>query len=293
MKKKVDISVIMAAYNGAAYIRQALDSILCQQFNGTFEILVADDKSTDNTRSIIAEYAEKYPTIVVPIYRDNNLGLSDNIYDVMVHASGTYLAICDNDDYWIDPLKLQKQFDYLETHSDCGMLCGASQMVDENNNVLKIIQTPYVESFRELMNNNSDVIAPSIMLRKEQFMLMVLDSKWYIENHFFLDTAWTYWFSYHNAIHYSSDVQTAYRVRSESESHSKSLDKQVQIDKRYWLFKVHFLLHNNVPHDMSLEILSKEYDILYKNAYYYGSINVRQSKSYRLGYFIKKTLRMK
>lgn len=286
----IDISVIMVAYNGEAYIRQALDSIVSQKFSGTFEILVADDRSTDNTAAIIREFAEKYPNIVKPTYREKNLGFSDNIYDVLINAKGTYLAICDNDDYWTNPLKLQKQFDYMEQHPECGFICSAAQLVDEQDRPMNIVRTPYVESFVDLMKSQVDVIAPSIIMRRMQFMQMVADSKWFIEKQYFFDTVWIYWFSYKKAIHYMPDILTAYRVRSESGSHSVDLEKQKNMDKRSWELKVRFMNMHDVDPDTKYEILSSEYDYLYKMAYYYGTEHVKSSKPYRLGRIIKKLL---
>lgn len=290
MSKIVDISVIMVAYNGEAYIRQALDSILGQQFNGSFEILVADDKSTDNTAKIIKEYAENYPSIVIPTYREKNLGFSDNIYDVMIHAQGKYLAICDNDDYWIDSMKLQKQFDYMEQTKDCGFICSAAQLVDEEDRKMKIVKTPYVESFVDLMKSQVDVIAPSIFMRTSQFREMVADSKWFIDKEYFYDTVWIYWFSYKKSIHYMPDVLTAYRVRSESGSHSVDLEKQKYMDKRSWALKVWFMNIHDVDPEIKLDILSSEYDYLYKMAFYYGTEKVIHSKPYQLGRMVKRLL---
>jgi len=286
----IDISVIMVAYNGEAYIRQALDSIVSQKFSGTFEILVADDRSTDNTAAIIREFAEKNPNIVKPTYREKNLGFSDNIYDVLINAKGTYLAICDNDDYWIDPHKLQKQYDYMEQHPECGFICSAAQLVDEQDRPMNIVRTPYVESFVDLMKSQVDVIAPSIIMRRTQFLQMTDDSKWFIDKEYFFDTVWIYWFSYKKAIHYMPDILTAYRVRSESGSHSEDLEKQNKMDKRSWELKVRFMNMHDVDPDTKYEILSSEYDYLYKMAYYYGTEHVKSSKPYRLGRIIKKLL---
>lgn len=291
--KAIDISVIMVAYNGEAYIRQAMDSIVNQQFSGVFELLVADDRSTDNTAEIIREYAEKYPDIVKPIYRERNLGFSDNIYDVLVNAKGTYLAICDNDDYWIDPLKLQKQFDYFEQHPECGFICSAAQLVDEQDKPLNVVETPYVESFVDLMKSQVDVIAPSIIMRRTQFMQMVAESKWFIDKEYFFDTVWIYWFSYKKAIHYMPDVLTAYRVRSESGSHSIDLEKQKMMDKRSWELKVRFMNMHDIDPDTKYEILSSEYDYLYDIAFFHGTEKVKTSRPYKLGKTIKKWLLMK
>ena len=288
--RKIDISVVMISYNGERFIRQALDSVLMQQFTGSYEIVMADDKSTDNTAAIIREYAEKYPDIIRPIYREKNIGMSNNIYETIRLAKGTYIAICDNDDYWTDSLKLQKQYDYMEAHPECGFICSAAQLVDEQDRQMNIVRTPYVESFVDLMKSQVDVIAPSIIMRRTQFVQMVADSKWFIDKEYFFDTVWIYWFSYKKAIHYMPDILTAYRVRSESESHSIDLEKQNKMDKRSWELKVRFMNMHDVDPDTKYEILSSEYDYLYDTAYYHGLEQVKRSKPYRLGRIIKKLL---
>ena len=91
-----------------------------------FEYLIHDDASTDDTADIIREYEIRYPDIIKPIYQTENQ-YSKKIYIVeniqLPIAQGKYIAICEGDDYWTDPLKLQKQVDFLDTHPDY-TLCG-------------------------------------------------------------------------------------------------------------------------------------------------------------------------
>ena len=78
--------------------------------------IVADDASTDSTRAIIQKYAERYPHRFRPIFRPKNLGLNRNLVGALSAARGTYIALCEGDDYWIDPLKLSKQVAFLDRH---------------------------------------------------------------------------------------------------------------------------------------------------------------------------------
>lgn len=116
------VSICSITYNHAPYIRQCLDGMLMQQTNFTFEIIINDDCSTDGTTEIIREYAAKYPDIIKPIFHEENLyqkgqrGFFSKF--VFPKAQGKYIALCEGDDYWTDPLKLQKQVDFLETHPD-------------------------------------------------------------------------------------------------------------------------------------------------------------------------------
>ena len=116
------VSIRCLAYNHKKYISRALDSFLSQRTSFPFEIIVHDDASTDGTTDIIREYEEKYPSIVKPIYEKENMYSKDwNCVEKSIDAciKGKYVAICEGDDYWCDPLKLQKQVEFMERHSNC------------------------------------------------------------------------------------------------------------------------------------------------------------------------------
>ena len=114
------VSICSITYNHAPYIRQCLDGFLMQKTNFPFEIIINDDCSTDGTTEIIKEYAAKYPDLIKPVFHDENQyqkGVRGMyVKYVFPKAQGKYLALCEGDDYWIDPLKLQKQVDFLESH---------------------------------------------------------------------------------------------------------------------------------------------------------------------------------
>ena len=118
------VTIRCITYNHEPYIRQCLEGFVMQKTNFLFEAIVHDDASTDGTAAIIREYAEKYPDIIKPIYETENQyskrnGSLTRIMDA--HMRGKYIAICEGDDYWIDPLKLQKQVDFMEGHPECGL----------------------------------------------------------------------------------------------------------------------------------------------------------------------------
>lgn len=119
MSKIIEVSIICNTYNHEKYIRKTLNSFLMQKTNFAYEVLIHDDASTDNTASVIREYEAKYPNIIKPIYQTRNqYSLGVNITDKyhLPRLQGKYIAICEGDDYWTDPLKLQKQFDTMEKH---------------------------------------------------------------------------------------------------------------------------------------------------------------------------------
>lgn len=118
----VIVSVCVITYNHCNYIRQCLDGILMQQTNFSFEIIVNDDCSTDGTAEIVKEYESKHPQLFKVTYQTENQ-YSKGVRGMFPRfcfprARGKYIALCEGDDYWTDPLKLQKQVDFLEMHQD-------------------------------------------------------------------------------------------------------------------------------------------------------------------------------
>lgn len=140
VKTKALVAIRCITYNHEAYIRDALEGFIMQKTNFPFVAIVHDDASTDGTANIIREYAAKYPDIIKPIYETENQyskhdGSLGRIMTAACEATGAkYIAMCEGDDYWTDPLKLQKQVDFLETHPDYSMCFGNAIEHRENGN---------------------------------------------------------------------------------------------------------------------------------------------------------------
>lgn len=115
------VSIRCLVYNHEPYLRDCLDGFVMQNTNFRFEAVVHDDASTDGSAAIIREYADKYPHIIKPIYEiENQYSKQDGtLYRIVNDACvGKYHAFCEGDDYWTDPLKLQKQVNFLESHPE-------------------------------------------------------------------------------------------------------------------------------------------------------------------------------
>ncbi|MCE3296656.1 MAG: glycosyl transferase family 2 [Crocinitomicaceae bacterium] len=112
------ISICSTTYNLEKYIARAIDSWLMQETAYSFEIVICDDASQDGTVKIIKEYQERFPGKIRLIEAEKNLGMLPNFIRSLNEAHGKYIAVCDGDDYWIDPLKLQKQVSFLEENTD-------------------------------------------------------------------------------------------------------------------------------------------------------------------------------
>jgi len=123
MKKTDPIVYIRCmTYNQEKYIAQCLDGFVMQKTDFSFIAIVHDDASTDKTPLIIQEYAARYPEIIVPVLEKENQYSQGKLSKVMYPLmKGKYIAVCEGDDYWTDPLKLQKQVCFMESHPDYAM----------------------------------------------------------------------------------------------------------------------------------------------------------------------------
>lgn len=135
LSNKIKVSVCIVAYNQEKYIAQCLQSIVDQKVDFDFEVLVGDDCSTDATRQIITEFAEKYPGKIKPIFHPQNIGPYKNYEFVHGKARGEYIAHLDGDDFAL-PGKLQHQVDYLDSHPDCNILWHRMLISNETTGVV-------------------------------------------------------------------------------------------------------------------------------------------------------------
>ena len=146
MNEEIMLSVVCTAFNHAKYIRQCLDGFVMQKTNFKFEVLINDDASTDGTADIIKEYEAKYPDIIKPVYQKENQyskGLLIGKNFLYPRVKSKYATICEGDDYWTDPYKLQKQVDFLEAHPDYSICFHPVKVIwEDKSNPDSIFPTP-------------------------------------------------------------------------------------------------------------------------------------------------------
>ncbi|MEO6230491.1 MAG: glycosyltransferase [Ferruginibacter sp.] len=112
------VSICVITYNHEQYIAEALESVLSQQTNFLTEIIIGEDYSTDGTREICKKFADKYAGIIKLIPAEKNVGMMKNFTNAYKACNGDYIAFIEGDDYWTDPLKLQKQIDFLRANPE-------------------------------------------------------------------------------------------------------------------------------------------------------------------------------
>jgi len=113
------VSVLLISYNHEKFIAQALDSVLMQEVDFDYEIVVGEDCSTDQTRKIVEKYQQKHPNKIQVLLPEKNLGMLRNFVKTFKACRGQYIALLEGDDYWTSRNKLQKQVNFLDTHSEC------------------------------------------------------------------------------------------------------------------------------------------------------------------------------
>lgn len=130
------VTISLVVFNQENYLRQTIESCLIQKVNFPYEIIIHDDNSTDNSAKIILEYAKAYPDIIIPVLQTENQfsqGTEIIAEFILPKAKGKYMAFIEGDDYWIDPLKLQTQIDFLETNPEIVMCFTATKQTYPEN----------------------------------------------------------------------------------------------------------------------------------------------------------------
>lgn len=226
------VAIHCLVYNHEPYLRACLDGFVMQKTNFRFVAVVHDDCSTDGSASVIREYAEKYPDIFRPIYETENQyskhdGSLGRIINAAIDATGAkYIAMCEGDDYWTDPLKLQKQVDILEADETLMACCTDCSVVDHHSVFLKEKRGGVVKddipgryNLREFFRDNHQYPTLSVVYRNTHTEEVRAKHR-HTENAFLGD--WTLWICLliYGDMYYLNEVTCAYRINPTSVTHT-------------------------------------------------------------------------
>lgn len=172
---KILVSACIVTYNHEDYIRKCLEGAINQNVNFKYEVIVGVDKSTDGTLAICEEFKERYPDLIHLYKHETNLGMLGNWMHSLNSCEGKYIAVCEGDDFWTDPLKLQKQIDYLEKNPDVSMCFHPSKIVYVNNQAPNKIVGPkgiinkkeYKFSIPEVIGGRLGITTATMVFRSE------------------------------------------------------------------------------------------------------------------------------
>lgn len=225
---EIIVSVLCLTYNQVLYVRDCLNGFVMQKTDFAFEVIVHDDASTDGTKEIIQEYADRYPNIIKPIFETDNqyskVGFGGIKKIVKPYLKGKYIAFCEGDDYWIDSCKLQKQMHIFRENEQIDFVFTNIDYLYEESG--KRINRFLTTNGRRVSKNfsdhlfNTNFIAPCTWMYKSKFFLV--DDKKYVDASFV--TALEIFAN--GKVFFLDDVTAVYRCIKESASHSASFEKR-------------------------------------------------------------------
>lgn len=168
------VQILMLTYNHEPFIAQAIEGVMMQKTNFIYELVVAEDYSTDGTRAVCIKYKALYPDKITLLINDVNIGAIANAMKILDYSTAKYIALCEGDDYWTDSLKLQKQVDFLDTNPNY-ILCGtdAKILIEDtglyvNDSMLTGIKKNDFEFIDMAIKNR--VITASVLFRNHEVL---------------------------------------------------------------------------------------------------------------------------
>lgn len=280
--KHPQISVVVITYNQQSTIRQMLDSILCQKGDFDLEVIIGEDCSTDDTRTICEEYvrqiesgkwkAEGCEKTIKLLSGSHNLGIMANFARVMKSCTGDYVGICAGDDYWCDDHKLQKQLDYFHAHPDVGVVstAGYKLLVRSNRLVpnaiapIHPIEDGNVKPFYFSPNYRGGVYAMPLSLLIKRDMLQYVDWDEFVRRGFPVeDYPMQAVLAQHTRWGHIPDLCVVYRVYKESASFI-SFDHPKYLQYHQGLANIRRYLNELFPADICFTETQLQEQVFYK-----------------------------
>lgn len=229
------VTILCLVYNHESYIRQCLEGFVMQKTNFRFEAIVHDDASTDGTAAIIREYAEKYPDIIKPIFEtENQYSKGDGSLGriMTAHTHGKYVAICEGDDYWIDPLKLQRQVDFLEGNPEYVLTYTGAYIVNANSEKQRwryFLQKRYSGDVTKYLFCKGSFIITATTCYRSDYIAEFTHEKSMIPFPLKMgDLPLWLFLSLKGKFKYIDEKTTCYRILPQSASHFKEREKRIE-----------------------------------------------------------------
>ncbi len=261
------VSVCLITYNHASHIRECLDGILMQETNFPFEICIGEDDSADGTREICVEYAEKHPDRVRLILRSQSESGREayvaqgnyNYVETLRACRGKYFADADGDDVWLDPLKLQKQFDVMESdpslclvHSDCAVYdeCSGniiSPHIQRDRNVDHVVDSDHSRFMYDVLTSHYKIMTCSVFTRSCAVLAVINEAPELFREYANGDVPLWCELTRYGSFAYIDEPLAIYRVLAESVTHSKDPAKRLGYYNRNEDLKLHLAKKYDLP----------------------------------------------
>lgn len=217
----------MTTYNQENFVAQAIEGVLAQQGDIRIDLTIGEDCSTDATRPICESYAARHPDLIRLIPAAANLGVMANFFRTLGYATGKYVALCEGDDYWCDPGKLQRQVDWLESHPECGLVYSQVRWYfDREKRFDRNWGGPGSgETTLERLLEGNCIPTPSIVIRRDLLDRYIAEVRpqergWMMGDY----PMWLY-AAAHSKIRFIDEPLAVYRILNESASHFRSFEQ--------------------------------------------------------------------
>lgn len=245
MNTKPAVSVVMITYNHENYIKQAIEGVLMQQCNFNVELIIADDNSPDNTETIIRGIKSEHANGICIKYtkHQRNKGVMPNFIWGLQQCYGKYIALCEGDDYWTDPLKLQKQVDFLEANEEYSLCFTAKSNVDSEGVFINEARYGHKTWGAEDVLNGG-FIAPTQTIVSKNLSHEFIEFCNKLPNRTGGDRLYTYFYALKGKLKYIDDNTASYRIHNGGVW--SGLDKKQQL-------VAHITQHSNF-----LEVVKKD-----------------------------------
>lgn len=239
------ISVVIITYGHEKFIEQTINGVLIQECSFDFELIVANDCSPDNTDIIIQAIIDNHPKAskIKYVRHNKNIGMMPNFIFALKSAQEKYIALCEGDDYWTDPLKLQKQVDFLEANPECGLCHTDYSRYIQNTQKNSYSATKFSSKnvFLGLIRSEYPIGTLTAVFRNEIWKKYITDIELDSKDWLMGDLPFWLYLSREHKVHYVDDVTAVYRVIAESASNTQDLDKMIRFDDGVREVKLFFL----------------------------------------------------
>lgn len=294
-----EVSVCMPTYNHAKYIEQAIKGVLMQKMCD-YELIIANDCSTDDTLEVCRRYQRMYPNKIKIINQPQNKGVIGNIKDALMACTGEYIAVCEGDDYWIDPQKLCKQKSFLEKMPDVSMVHTNWKNYYQRNHEIKdrarvrfiknenSVGCPTVE---DIINEQIGIRFSTVCFRKSM-LLKAIEKDPCIFNPAYPTFDLSLFIEMANAgrFIFIDEDTTVYRMLDESVSITSNIHKRVNYLKGVLNIKLYYIQKYHLSNSTRDIVFRKCFQTLYPYAFTFKDYSLAldlKNKANQMGYRLR------
>lgn len=255
------VSVVLITYNHEKYIEEAIEGVLMQEITFPIELIIANDNSPDNTDDIVKNILKKHSKsfIIRYINQQENKGMIANFIDALSQCNGKYIAFCEGDDYWVEPLKLQKQVNFLEENLEYGLVATDFNILHQLSGKMEEslfkndpVRFPIYSDFKEFLLA-AGYMAPCTWVLRKEFLPSF--GKSYLDATF----PWLLDIYAKSKVCVLLETTAVYRMLPESASHSKSKDKLYLRALGILDIQLDYVDEYKLPESFKLKVLKRHF----------------------------------